>query len=78
MKKIRLLMIFTLILCCLSVLCACNDDISTLSAPTDLEVELDTLTLTWGKVEGSRLYTISIVTALFMLPHLFLYSASLE
>ena len=62
MKKIRLLMIFTLILCCLSVLCACNDDISTLSAPTDLEVELDTLTLTWGKVEGSRLYTISIVT----------------
>lgn len=62
MKKLRLLMIFTLIICCLSVLCACDDDIPTLSTPSDLEVEMDTLTLTWGKVEGTRLYTISIAT----------------
>ncbi len=59
MKKLRLLMIFTLIICCLLVLSAC-DDIPTLQTPAELVVEEDTLTLTWSEVKDARLYAISI------------------
>ena len=59
MKKIRLLIITTLILCCLLALSAC-DGLTALSTPTNLTVEQTTLTLTWKSVKDARMYTIQI------------------
>ncbi len=59
MKKIRLLMIFSLIICCLLVVCAC-DELSALSKPRNVEIESTTLTLKWSEVKDARMYTVSI------------------
>lgn len=59
MKKLRLLLILSLIILCLFAFASC-DDTEPLAAPEGLTVENTTLTLNWKTVEGARLYTISI------------------
>lgn len=59
MKKIRLLIIFIVMVCCLSVLSAC-EKLPALQKPTNLQVRLDDLTLTWKMVKDAKLYTVSI------------------
>ena len=59
MKKIRLLSLFSLIIICLSVICACRG-LPDLSCPENLEIEMTTLTLNWDEVRGARMYTVRI------------------
>lgn len=59
MKKIRLLTICIMMVCCLLVLNAC-DKLPALQSPTNLQVQLDDLTLTWKTVKDARIYTVSI------------------
>lgn len=59
MKKIRLLIVFSLITCCLAVFSSCNR-LEVLEAPTKVEVDQTTLTLSWSEVKDARLYSISI------------------
>ena len=59
MKIFRLLISFSLILCCLLLLGSCGDK-DTLSKPEALEIEPTTLTLSWRKVKDARMYTLSI------------------
>ena len=61
MRKIRLLLLISLIISCLFAFASC-DDTEILSSPSDLEVEAATLTLNWKAVAGARLYTIKIVS----------------
>ncbi len=60
MKKIRLLIIFSFIICCLLTVCACDDGVSALSKPKNVAVEETTLILTWDETKDARMYTISI------------------
>lgn len=57
MKKFRLLIFFSLIICCFFALAGCAP---TLSVPTDLAIDGDELLLTWKKVENAEYYTIDI------------------
>ena len=59
MKKIRLLMILTLLLACLAALCSCEKQ-PELQAPERLDIDKTTLTLTWKAVDQARLYTILV------------------
>ena len=59
MRKIRLLLLISLIISCLFAFASC-DDTEVLSSPQGLEIEQTTLTLSWKGVTGARLYTISI------------------
>ena len=59
MKKIRLLIILVMMVCCLSVLSAC-EKLPALQTPTNVQVKLDDLTMTWKMVRDARLYTVSI------------------
>lgn len=59
MKKLRLLIIFVIAVCCLSMLSAC-EKLPTLQAPTRVQVEMTTLTLSWREIRDARLYTVSI------------------
>lgn len=59
MRKIRLLLLISLIISCLFAFASC-DDTEELSAPQNVEIEQATLTLNWKAVAGARLYTISI------------------
>lgn len=59
MKKLRLPIIFSLILCCLLILGSCKEK-DTLPAPENAEIEPTSLTLTWKKVNDARMYMISI------------------
>ena len=61
MRKVRLLLLISLIISCLFAFASC-DDTEILSSPTDLEIEAATLTLNWKAVAGARLYTIKIVS----------------
>ena len=62
MKKIRLLISIILVVCCLSVLSAC-ESLPELQKPTNLKIELTNLTLSWKAVPDARLYTVSIQAA---------------
>lgn len=59
MKKIRLISLFSLIIFCLSVICACGG-LPDLPYPANLKIEMTTLTLTWDEVKDARMYTVSI------------------
>ncbi len=59
MKRIRLLIAFSLIVCFLLAVSAC-DSLPTLSSPDDLEIDDATLTLSWDEVKNARMYTISV------------------
>ncbi|MBQ8342020.1 MAG: leucine-rich repeat protein [Clostridia bacterium] len=59
MKKFRLLIVFSLILCCLAVFGSCNS-LESHPTPTDVKVDPATLTLSWDEVKDVLLYTISI------------------
>ena len=59
MKAVRLLIIFSLIFCCLLTVCSCNGT-DALPAPSNVEIDEATLELSWKTVEGARLYTIRI------------------
>lgn len=59
MKAIRLLILFSLILCCLLAVCSC-DGTDALPKPEGVEIDEATLVLTWKEVKGARMYTISI------------------
>ena len=62
MRKIRLLLLISLIISCLFAFASC-DKTEELAAPQGLEIEQATLTLNWKGVTGARLYTISIAKA---------------
>ena len=57
MKKIRIFILLSLIICCLTMCMGCA---SNLTIPTDLEIDQDTLVLTWSDVDGARSYTLDI------------------
>lgn len=59
MKKTRLLLLLSLIIFCLFAFASC-DDTEKLDSPDGLSVENTTLILNWNKVDGARLYTLSI------------------
>lgn len=59
MRKIRLLLLISLIISCLFAFASC-DKTEELPSPQGLEIEQTTLTLSWKAVTGARLYTISI------------------
>ena len=59
MKRIRLLLIFCLILVTLLSLLSC-DRTPELDTPNKLEIEMTTLTLNWTSVAGAKLYAIEI------------------
>ena len=59
MKAVRLLILLSLIFCCLLMVCSC-DDTNALPSPSDVEVDEQTLDLSWKTVKGARLYTIKI------------------
>lgn len=59
MKIIRLLIVFSLIICCLLAVSSC-EQLPQLSTPTGVEVEGTSLTLSWKGVKDARLYTISV------------------
>ena len=61
MRKIRLLILFSLIICCLFAVCSC-DGTKALPKPEKVEVDEATLVLNWKTVKGARMYTISIVS----------------
>ncbi len=58
MKRLHLLAIISLILCCLMALSGCGEP--KLDTPENLVVDQDTLILTWDKVENARYYTVNI------------------
>ena len=57
MKRFRLLIFFSFIICCFFALAGCAP---TLSVPTDVAIDGDELLLTWEKVENAQYYTIDI------------------
>lgn len=59
MKKVRLLILLVITVCCLLVLNAC-EKLPALQSPSNLQVKLDDLTLTWRGIKDARLYTVSI------------------
>ncbi len=59
MKILRLLIVFSLIACCLLAISAC-DSLPTLSSPDDLDIDAATLTLSWDEVKNARMYTVSV------------------
>ena len=59
MKAVRLLILFSLIFCCLLTVCSC-DRIKALPSPSNVDVDEATLELSWKTVKGARLYTIKI------------------
>ena len=59
MKILRLLTVFSLIICCLLAVSSC-EQLPALSTPTYIEIENTSLTLSWKAVKDARLYTISI------------------
>ena len=59
MKAVRLLILLSLIFCCLLTVCSC-DGTKALPTPSDVEVDEATLELNWKSVNGARLYTIKI------------------
>ncbi len=59
MKRVRLLIIFSLIICCLLAVCSCENR-GALPKPEGVDVDAATLVLSWNEVEGARMYTISI------------------
>ena len=59
MKAVRLLIILSLIFCCLLTVCSC-DGIEALPAPSNVEIDEATLDLSWKTVKDARLYTIRI------------------
>ena len=60
MKKIRLLLLISLIISCIFAFASC-DDTEVLTTPQGVEIEQATLTLRWKSVKDARLYTVSIV-----------------
>ena len=58
MKKFRFFIFFSLIICCLLAFIGCGK--TKLERPTNLQIDQDTLVLTWDEVENARYYTISI------------------
>lgn len=59
MRKIRLLVLFSLIVISLLAFTGC-DKLTELKQPDGPKIEMTTLTLTWREVKGARLYTIEI------------------
>ena len=59
MKAVRLLIILSLIFCCLLTVCSC-DRIDALPAPSGVDIDEATLELSWKKVNGARMYTVRI------------------
>lgn len=59
MKKLRFLIPFILLLCCVAAFSACSEK-PALSRPTGVTVEEASLTLKWKEVQGARRYTVSI------------------
>lgn len=59
MKAVRLLILLSLIFCCLLTVCSC-DGIEALPAPSNVEIDEATLDLSWKTVKDARLYTIRI------------------
>lgn len=59
MKRFRLLIVSSLVLCCLLLLASC-DNSDALAKPSTPEVEPTSLTLNWKPVKNVRMYTISI------------------
>ncbi|MBQ8885046.1 MAG: leucine-rich repeat domain-containing protein [Clostridia bacterium] len=57
MKKFRLFIFFSLIICCFLAFAGCAP---ALPRPTDLKIDQDTLTLSWKEVETADYYTVSI------------------
>ena len=60
MKKLRLLLLISLIISCIFAFASC-DDTEVLSTPQGVEIEQATLTLRWKSVKDARLYTVSTV-----------------
>lgn len=58
MKKLRLLIIVSVILCCLSAVVGCKNN--ELNAPTNLVINEETLELTWNKVGNADSYMLKI------------------
>ena len=54
MKAVRLLILLSLIFCCLLTVCSC-DGTKALPTPSDVEVDEATLELNWKSVNGARL-----------------------
>lgn len=61
MKKIRLLLIFCLVIISLFTFLSC-DKLPELDTPQKLEIEMTSLTLNWRSVPGAKLYTIEITS----------------
>ena len=59
MKKFRLLIVFSIILCCLALFCAC-DETPVQKTPEKVAVDPATLMLQWNTVKDANLYVISI------------------
>ena len=59
MKAVRLLILLSLIFCCLLMVCSC-DGTDALPSPSDIEINEATLDLSWKTVKGARLYTVKI------------------
>lgn len=57
MKKIRIFILLSLIICCLTMCMGCA---SSLVAPTNLKIDQDTLVLTWASVDGAKSYTLDV------------------
>ena len=59
MKAVRLLILLSLIFCCLLTVCSC-DGTDALPAPSGVDIDEATLELNWKTVNGARLYTVRI------------------
>ena len=59
MKAVRLLILLSLIFCCLLTVCSC-DGTDALPSPSGVEINEATLELNWKAVKGARLYTVKI------------------
>ena len=58
MKKLRLFLIMSFIICYVTVFTACT--VHTLNSPTGLNVDDSTLILVWDEVKNARAYTVDI------------------
>ena len=58
-KAIRLLILVSLIICCLLAVCSCGRA-KALPKPERVEIDEATLVLSWKTVRDARMYTISI------------------
>lgn len=59
MKKIRLFVLLSLVVCALSLFCACNNG-SGLATPQDLSID-ENYQLSWSKVDGAYSYVVEVL-----------------